>query len=343
MQNIDEIKQKLPQTISLEGKIVRIIDQRQLPQALVMEDLKNVEDAARAIKDMHTRGAQAIGATGIAGMILAAEEFSRDYAQAEPKLKEAAELLLATRPTAVNLSWGVKKMLKVAQENPDNFAKAMWKSGQEILTSEIENNLAIGEHGAKLIKDGMALQTHCNGGSLSSIWYGTQSAPYFTAWRQGKKISLIIDETRPRLQGARLTAWEAKQLGIPFQVVTDSSCGALLGGEKVDAVIVGADRIAANGDVANKIGTYPLALMAHEHGIPFYVAAVEATIDPDMPNGQDIPIEERSQAEFWEYVDPEDVDSSMPALNIAFDVTPAKYVTKIITEKGIKDPSKVLE
>ncbi len=328
MPNIKELKQQLPQTIELfEDKAV-LIDQRQIPAELIKEELTTVDEVADAIKNMHVRGAQAIGATGMAGMYLAA--------RIGGDLEVAAEKLLATRPTAVNLSWGIKKMLAAAQGHEDP-ASQIYEEAQKIIKSEIANNIKLGNHGAELISEGMRLQTHCNAGSLSSIWYGTATAPMFSALQQGKNFSVYCDETRPRLQGARLTAWELKQVGIPYTVVTDNACGSLLSQGKVDAIIVGADRIAANGDVANKIGTYPLALMAHEHEVPFYVAAVEATIDHDTATGADIPIETRSQKEFWDYLDPKYTDDTMPALNIAFDVTSAKYVTKIITEEGIKE------
>ncbi|MFC1617886.1 S-methyl-5-thioribose-1-phosphate isomerase [Patescibacteria group bacterium] len=335
MPSIEELKQKLPQTIELNEDAVVMLDQRKIPDQLIKEELTTVDEVAAAIKDMHIRGAQAIGAAAMAGMYLAAK--------AGKDLESTAGKLKATRPTAVNLSWGVDKMLETGSRvlESEDLAGVLFSEAQKIIKSEVQNNIKLGEHGRDLIKDGMRLQTHCNAGSLSSIWYGTATAPMFAAWCEGKKISVYADETRPRLQGARLTAWELKQVGIDYTIVTDNACGALLANGKVDAVIVGADRIAANGDTANKIGTYPLALMAHEHGVPFYVAAVEATIDFETDSGKEIPIEERSKKEFWDYLDPTFVDESMPALNIAFDVTPAKYVTKIITEKGIKDPSEL--
>ncbi|MFC1721605.1 S-methyl-5-thioribose-1-phosphate isomerase [Patescibacteria group bacterium] len=338
MPNIDQFKKKLPLTIEIFADYAQLIDQRKLPRKLVREKITSLDQALTAIKDMHIRGAQAIEGCGIAGMILAAREAKGSVSKIYIDLEEAAGKLIATRPTAVNLSWAVRKMLAAAAKANNDVAEVLWVQGQELFAAEIQNNVALGEHGAELITEGMTLQTHCNAGSLSSLWYGTATAPMFSACLQNKKFSVIVDETRPRLQGARLTAWELEQVGIDYAVVTDSSCGALLGKGKIDAVIVGADRIAANGDVANKIGTYPLALMAYEHSIPFYVAASESTIDPTMSAGVNIPIEERSREEYWGYLDSKLIDNNMPVLNIAFDVTPAKYVTKIITEKGVKDP-----
>ncbi len=332
MSNIESLRQKLPKTIEIFPDHAVIIDQRHLPRKLVREKLTSADDCFRAISEMHIRGAQAIGGCGIAGMVLAARKSPMN-------LEEAAGKLIKARPTAVNLSWGVNKMLTAAKQATGDAAEAVFVEAEKIFTSEIANNVKLGEYGAQLLEDGMNLQTHCNAGSLSSLWYGTATAPMYTAFTQGKKLHVFVDETRPRLQGARLTAWELAQVGIDYTIVTDNACGSILGQGKVDAIIVGADRIAANGDVANKIGTYPLALMAHEHDIPFYVAAVEATIDLALTSGDQIPIEERSQVEFWDYLDPELVDEKMPAKNIAFDVTSAKYVTKIITEKGVREPS----
>jgi len=341
MNSISSLKKNLPKTIELYSDHAEIIDQRWLPKKMKLEKLTSVSDCARAISEMHIRGAQAIGGCALAGMVLAAREAKGDKDSVLSALREAGQSLVKTRPTAVNLSWAVKEMLSVAQKTDDDIAGAVFDAAQKTIQSEIDNNIKLGRHGAELITDGMSLQTHCNAGSLSSLWYGTATAPMFGALAAGKKFSVFVDETRPRLQGARLTAWELGKVGIDYTVVTDNACGSILGQGKVDAVFIGADRIAANGDVANKIGTYPLALMAHEHGVPFYVAAVEATIDRELKSGSQIPIEERSAAEFWDYLDPEYVDESLPCLNVAFDVTPAKYVTKIITEEGVKDPDKL--
>jgi methylthioribose-1-phosphate isomerase len=341
MKNIAELKTKLPPTIELFPDHAILIDQRYLPRKVVFEKIHKLEQAVRAIKEMHIRGAQAIAGAGLAGMVVAAAAASGSREQIYLQLENAAKELIAARPTAVNISWGVRKILAAAAAATDVPA-TVFANAQEIFASEISNNIKLGDLGADLIKPGMKIQTHCNAGSLSSLWYGTATAPLFSAWRQGKDFSVFVDETRPRLQGARLTAWELKQVEIDYTVVCDNTCGSLLSRGEVDMVIVGADRIAANGDVANKIGTYPLALMAHEHNIPFYVAAVEATIDLAMPRGSDIPIESRSQAEFWDYLSPRAVDPTMPARNLAFDVTPAKYVTKIITEQGIKSPAEIL-
>ena len=341
MKSIADLKSKLPPTIEIFPDHAIIIDQRHLPRRLVLEKITTLDQMIRAIKEMHIRGAQAIAGAGLAGMIVAAAAAAGSREEIYLQLEKAAAALVAARPTAVNISWGVRKILAAAAGAAD-IPATVFSKAQEIFADEINNNIKLGDIGSTLIKSGLKIQTHCNAGSLSSLWYGTATAPLFSAWRQGKDFSVLVDETRPRLQGARLTAWELKQMGINYTVVCDNACGSLLSRGEVDLVIVGADRIAANGDVANKIGTYPLALMAHEYKIPFYVAAVEATIDLAMPNGAGIPIEARSQEEFWDYLSPRVIDPSMPVRNLAFDVTPAKYVTKIITEKGIKSPAELL-
>lgn len=343
MNSSEALKSKLPYTVEIFPDRVRIIDQSLLPQKLMRLDLTTVEEVMTAIKTMRVRGAQAIGATGIGGMYLAARQSHGSHEAVLQQLQSAAyRLTRETRPTAVNLSWGVNKMLAAAVRAANRqIEEVLYTAARQIFEAEVNNNLKIGQQGKELITSDMTILMHCNAGSLSSIWYGTATAPLFAAKEDRKSFTVIIDETRPQLQGLRLTAWEFRQVGIDFKVITDDAAGSLMKGQRISAVLVGADRIAANGDVANKIGTYPLAVLAKENEIPFYVAAVEATIDRARPSGEGIPIESRPAEDFWRYLNPEFFDKSMPVLNPAFDVTPAKYITKIITETGIHDPAQI--
>jgi methylthioribose-1-phosphate isomerase len=240
-------------------------------------------------------------------------------------VEAAAELLRSTRPTAVNLAWAIDRSL-AAHARGESLAD----HADALARAQLDQDTRIGEHGAELMPDGARVITHCNTGPLATGGAGTAGAAIETAWRAGRLEKVWVDETRPLLQGARLTAWELARAGVPFEVVTDSAAGTLMARGLVDVAIVGADRIAANGDVANKIGTYPLAVMAARHRIPFYVAAPESTIDPGTPSGDAIPIEERS---------PDEVTAgAMPARNFAFDVTPYELVTAIVTESGVRRP-----
>lgn len=343
MSNIEQLKSKLPYTVEIFPDRVRIIDQSVLPQKLMRLDLQTVAEVVTAIKTMRVRGAQAIAAAGIGGMYLAARAAHGTHEAILQQLQAAAyRLTRETRPTAVNLSWGVNKMLNAAARAANQqVEEVLYTEARQILEAEVNNNLQIGQRGKELITSDMTILTHCNAGSLSSIWYGTATAPLFAAKEDRKNFTVIADETRPQLQGSRLTAWEFRQVGIDFHVIADSAAGSLMKAKRISAVLVGADRIAANGDVANKIGTYSLAVLAHESEIPFYVAAVEATVDRAMPTGEGIPIESRSAEDFWRYLKPDFFDQTMPVLNPAFDVTPAKYITKIITETGIHNPAEI--
>ncbi len=343
MTSSEKLKNKLPHTVEIFPDRVRIIDQSLLPKKLVRLDLLTVDDVIAAIKTMRVRGAQAIGAAGIGGMYLAAVSDHGDHSRVMQNLQVVAyRLTRETRPTAVNLAWGVDKMLSAAARAKDQPIKeVLYTEASQILQAEVSNNLRLGQYGQELITSEMTILTHCNAGSLSAIWYGTATAPLYAAQEKGKNFTVIVDETRPQLQGSRLTAWEMKQAGIDFHVIADDAAGSLMRAGRISAVLVGADRIATNGDVANKIGTYPLAVLARENKIPFYVAAVEATIDRAMPTGEAIPIETRPAADFWRYLNPEFIDSALPILNQAFDVTPSKYITKIITETGIHDPAEI--
>ncbi|MEI7620028.1 MAG: S-methyl-5-thioribose-1-phosphate isomerase [Candidatus Falkowbacteria bacterium] len=343
MKNLNYLRKKLPLTVELKADHVLIIDQTKLPGKLRFIKLKKYTDAISAIKEMRVRGAQAIGAVGAAGVFLASNNYKKNDPQKfYSDLKKIGKEIIKARPTAVNLAWGVKTILE------DLNISSVLKMKQEIRTRyqnllkrEVNNNLKIGEHGSILIKDGMTILTHCNAGSLSAIWFGTATAPVFHSFLEGKDIKVRLDETRPWLQGARLTAWEMDKAGIDYAVNIDSASGYLMSHGLVDMVIVGADRITANGDTANKIGTYPLALMAHEHHIPFYVAAVSATIDFSLKSGLEIKIEERSGEEIlrdirykYEPISPKRAKSFNPV----FDVTPHKLITGIITEYGILKP-----
>jgi methylthioribose-1-phosphate isomerase len=268
---------------------------------------------ADAIKRLAVRGAPAIGLAAAYGLAL------------ENDVHAAAELLRSARPTAVNLSWAIDRALE-AHARGESLAE----HADALAAAQLEQDLRIAEHAAELFPADARVITHCNTGALATGGAGTAGGAIATAWREGRLKHVWVDETRPLLQGARLTAWELGRAGIPFEVVTDSSAGTLMARGLVDVAIVGADRIAANGDVANKIGTYPLAVLAERHGVPFYVAAPESTIDPDTRSGQDIPIEERSPEEVTE--------GAAPARNFAFDVTPYELVTAIVTENGLRQP-----
>jgi methylthioribose-1-phosphate isomerase len=245
-------------------------------------------------------------------------------------LEGAAERLIATRPTAVNLAWGVRRALAAV----DPLAEAL-----AIAREDVECNRRIGAAGAALLADGARVLTHCNAGALATAGYGTALGVVRAAHEAGKRPTVWVDETRPVLQGARLTAWELEQLAIPYTVVADAAAGGLMAAGRVDCVIVGADRVAANGDVANKVGTYALAVLARHHGVPFYVAAPTSTIDPACPTGADIPVEQRDPAEVSEFAGSRTTPPGAAAYNPAFDITPAALVTALITEEGVRAPT----
>jgi methylthioribose-1-phosphate isomerase len=312
----------------LEGGTVRFIDQRILPHKFNIVSAGTVEEVARAIEDMTVRGAPSIGAAGAYGMALAQIK-GHD-------LDKAAERLKRTRPTAFDLFYAVDKMLVAASEGGD-----IVKASAEYADSVVEKCRMIGEHGNALIKDGFRILTHCNAGALATVDYGTALAPIRAAHDSGKRIHVFVDETRPRLQGAALTSWELLQEGIPHDIIPDNAAGHYMQRGEVDMVIVGADRIAANGDFANKIGTYEKAVLAKENGIPFYTAAPVSTFDFSIESGAGIPIEERDQDEVrfigGNLICPKDAKARNPA----FDMTPAKYLTGIITERGIFGPGEL--
>ena len=308
----------IPPTIEWRGGVVRLIDQRLLPDELVLRECATVDELCEAISTLAVRGAPALGAAGAMGVALAS-------VTGEPR-EQAAKRLKATRPTAVNLAWGVDRALAAS----DPVAEA-----QRIAAEDVSCNRRIGAHGAELLERGARVLTHCNAGSLACVGYGTAVGVIRAAHEQGRGPSVWVDETRPVLQGARLTAWELSRLGIPFRLVADVMAGGLMAAGEVDAVVVGADRIAANGDVANKVGTYGLAVLARHHGIPFYVAAPVSTLDPATPSGSDIPVERRSADEVAELAGRRIAPPGAEVENRAFDVTPAQLVTAYVTEQGV--------
>jgi methylthioribose-1-phosphate isomerase len=311
----------IPVTIEWAGDRVRLVDQRLLPERLEFVECRTVDELCDAITAMAVRGAPALGAAGAMGVALAA------VAGEDPE--EAARKLVATRPTAVNLSWGVHEALHAS----DPVAAAI-----RIADEDVERNRCLGANGAVLVPDGARILTHCNAGSLACVGYGTALGVIRAAHELGRSVSVWVDETRPALQGARLTAWELTQLGIPCTLVADTMAGSLMAGSEVDLVVVGADRIAANGDVANKIGTYPLAVLAAHHDVPFYVAAPRSTFDSDCPDGSAIVVEQRPPEEVTTVGDRRIVPEGVAVDNRAFDVTPAALVTAYVTEDGIHRP-----
>ena len=320
-----------------EGK-VRLIDQTRLPQEEVFLVLSDYRDVAAAIKDMRIRGAPAIGVAAAYALALGAQQC--EAARKEElldQIRHISQLLSSTRPTAVNLFWAIDRMNRVAQrgQDVDQIRASLLAEAQEIEAEEIEANKRMGQFGAELIEDGFRILTHCNAGTLATVGCGTALGVIRAAHHQGKTIRVYAAETRPRLQGARLTTWELTQDGIPCTLITDTMTGYFLSKGDIDCVIVGADRIAANGDVANKIGTYNIAVLAMEHGVPFYVAAPTSTFDLSIASGEEIPIEERDPEEVTHIqgirIAPEGVEVANPA----FDITPHYYVSAIITEKGV--------
>jgi methylthioribose-1-phosphate isomerase len=322
---------------------LRIVDQRQLPSALVMRDLATLDDVAEAIRTLAVRGAPAIGvaaAMGLAAAAAAERTSGRlgDAAGARQFLEAGAAMLRGTRPTAVNLMWALDRMLAALQRSggdAEALVQAMRDEAERIRAADVAMCEALGRHGRTLLKDGMRVLTHCNAGALATAGMGTALAPLYVAKAEGLAVEVFADETRPLLQGARLTAWELAQAGIPVTIVTDGMAGALMAAGKVDLVIVGADRIAANGDAANKIGTYALAVLAKFHKIPFVVVAPSSTVDRQIATGEQIPIEERSADEITHVAGARVAAEGARVFNPAFDVTPAALISHIVTEEGV--------
>lgn len=326
------------------GKLF-ILEQRLLPAKIKYVPCSSYQDVARCIKDMAIRGAPAIGVAAAYGIALAARQkkFS-SYNELKRFLVTAAGVLGATRPTAVNLFWALARMKTRIESLKGDVPRAIREitaEAEKIYKEDIEINKKIGAFGAKLLKKNSVVLTHCNAGALATAGYGTALGVIRTARKQGKIKLVYVDETRPYLQGARLTAWELKQEKIPYCLITDNMAGHLMKTCPIKAVIVGADRVAANGDVANKIGTYPLSILAKYHGIPFYVAAPASTIDLKTKTGADIKIEERSAGEVTYIHGKLIAPAGTPARHPGFDVSPAKNITAIITEYGVFPPQRI--
>lgn len=324
------------------GKVY-ILDQSRLPHDVTDIECRRWEEVARCIKELKIRGAPAIGIAAAMGLALGAESLkAATWKTFITGLEPVFSGILSTRPTAVNIKWALDRMRVKLEKNrrrPINHLKeALWEEARRILDEDIKINKSIGKWGAGFIKDGDVVLTHCNAGALATGGYGTATAPIFIAHEQGKKIHVIVDETRPVLQGARLTALEMKEAGIPMTLIPDNAAGALMRKGEIDLAIVGTDRTVRNGDVANKIGTYTVAVLCKEHEIPFYVAAPLSSIDFSIGSGDLIPIEERSHDEVCAIKGVRIAPHGVKARNMAFDVTPAKYVTAIITELGAFRP-----
>ncbi|MDE2951231.1 MAG: S-methyl-5-thioribose-1-phosphate isomerase [Chloroflexota bacterium] len=330
-------------TVEWDGDAVKMIDQRALPWELAFVRLKTAEAVAESIRDMTVRGAPAIGAAAGFGMALAARQSAAATVEALiDALQVQAELLKAARPTAVNLAWAVDKLMEIAVsgefKSADDMREVLLGAAQGIADDDVAINSRMGSNGAALVRDGATILHHCNTGALATVDYGTALGVIRAAFERGKRIHVLLDETRPRLQGSRLSAWELEQLGISYDIIPDTAAGYYMGKGEVDIILVGADRIAANGDFANKIGTYQLAILAKEHGIPFYTVAPTSTIDLSLSSGAEIPIEERSPDEVTTPYGNPIVPATFRARNPAFDVTPQRYLSGIVTENGIARP-----
>ncbi|MEN8261926.1 MAG: S-methyl-5-thioribose-1-phosphate isomerase [Nitrospirota bacterium] len=330
-------------TIELVDGVVHMLDQTRLPREVVYVDCIDYHMVAEGIKKLWIRGAPAIGIASAMGIAIGAREIKADnYDELLKGLETVFQTLLETRPTAVNIQWAVeraKKLLSGKKDEPvERLKELLTEDANRVLEEDIEINKTIGKWGSQFIKAGDTVITHCNAGSLATGGYGTATGPIRVAVEQGKKIQVYADETRPVLQGARLTAWELMEDNIPVTLITDNTAGAILRKGEINLAIVGTDRTVANGDVANKIGTYSLAVLCKENGVPFYVAAPLSSIDFSIPTGDLIPIEERGSEEVTHVFESRIAPEGVKVRNIAFDVTPAKYVTGIITEKGVFRP-----
>ena len=325
------------ETIQWTGDGVVMIDQTRLPREELYVTCRSYQEVARAIRDMIIRGAPAIGVAAAMGVALGVQH--ADPARLDEEFEQIASTLAATRPTAVNLFWAIERMRRVFAEVRGcpigAIRERLIQEARQVRLEDIAINEAIGRNGAPLIPDGKTVLTHCNAGALATAGYGTALGVIRSAISAGRRIDVFADETRPFLQGARLTVWELQHDGIPATLITDNMAGHFLKSGRIGSVVVGADRIAANGDVANKIGTYSLAVLAKENGVPFYVAAPVSTLDLTLASGDAIPIEERAAAEVTQVFGVPVAPEGTAVRNPAFDVTPNRYVTAIITERGI--------
>jgi len=336
-----------------EGPAVRMIDQRLLPAELVLINLRTVEEVSEAIRDMAVRGAPAIGATAAFGLALAAAvSKASDSAALWKDLESAYATLAASRPTASNLTWALERLSSrakaAADQSPHTIRQLLLEEAQRIADEDVEINKAMGRFGAELIGDSDTVIHHCNTGALATVDYGTALGVIRTAHEQGKQVRVLVDETRPRLQGAKLTAWELEQYGVPYEIISDNAAGYFLnrghpetGRKQVAACFVGADRVAANGDVANKIGTYMLALAAQDNRVPFYVVVPTSTVDLSLPSGAEITIEERDPSEVLDLMHEGRAiaPANSKARNPAFDITPHRLVSAFVTEVGVLRPN----
>lgn len=327
----------------VEEGCLELLDQTKLPGEVCYVACRDHRDVAEAIKTMQVRGAPAIGAAAAYGMALGALNLeARSKEEFIFKMECIGRELVSTRPTAVNLQWAVERIIReisaVTADAVADYKKMVLEAAHTIYREDIAGNRSIGTYGQELVPAGARVLTHCNAGALATAGYGTALGVIRAAHEAGKKISVYADETRPLLQGARLTAWEMVRENIPVTLITDSMAGYLMARGMVDLVIVGADRIAANGDVANKIGTYSLAVLAGEHGVPFYVAAPFSTVDLNLPTGADIPIEERNHSEVTHLAGQAVAPGGVNVWNPAFDVTPNRLITAIITDRGVLRP-----
>ena len=320
---------------------LELLDQTRLPREQVTLKVARYQDAVEAIKSMRVRGAPAIGVTAAYAVAMAAGQITEsDRSDFLVQLREAAAQITSARPTAVNLKWAVHRMMHVAEGEPDlsTLNEGLFAEARRIQEEDEAVNRRMGDFGKELLPEGGAVLTHCNAGALATAGFGTALGVIRAGWEDGKRFQVYNTETRPFLQGARLTSWEFKQLGIPATLIVDAAAGMLMHRGQISCVITGADRIAANGDTANKIGTYSLAVLARENGIPFYVAAPTSTVDLSLDSGDDIEIEERPSEEVTKF---QGVDTAPPgvlAINPAFDVTPHNYLSAIITESGVARP-----
>jgi len=333
-------------TIEWKDGIVRLLDQRKLPLEISYLECRSYEEVAKGIKELAIRGAPAIGIAAAMGIALGAISINTDkFQDFYAHLERICEHMASTRPTAVNLFWAIERMKRVALSHQDRPVKEikerLVKEANKILAEDIEINKSMGKHGAKFIKDGDTILTHCNAGALATGGYGTALGVIRAAVEEGKRVHVFADETRPVLQGARLTTWELMEDDIPVTLITDNMAGYFMKKGLINLCIVGADRIARNGDVANKIGTYGVAVLAKEHNVPFFVAAPVSTIDFSIHSGEDIPIEERDPEEVIRIGNTRIAPSGVHVANPAFDVTPARYIKAIITEKGAFSPDEI--
>lgn len=332
-------------TIDLQDDVIVMVDQRKLPAQEVYVRCRTAPEVAKAIRTMVIRGAPAIGVAAAFGIALGMRRSTaKGTTQFAVEFQKTCDLMAGTRPTAVNLFWAIDRLKRAfaegaqAGESPQELSARLDREAKAIHDEDVANCRLMGGHGADVVKDGARVLTHCNAGALATAGYGSALGVIRAAVEQGKKIAVFADETRPFMQGARLTAWELVRDGINTTVITESMAGPLMRDGEIDIVIVGADRIAANGDTANKIGTYTVAVLAHEHQIPFYVAAPLSTIDLATPDGRQIPIEERDQREVTHFGSSRVTPEGAKTRNPAFDVTPHRYIAGIITERGILRP-----